>query len=291
MDITRHATAADLLDAAGDFLAAHEAEHNVQLGILATLRDQPGYYREPPYLAVVRDGTRIALVVVRTPPYGPVLSLPGVPDDRLPAALDVLVGDLRSTTPTLPGVIGPPSCVVPFARRWSGMSGQPARLQLAERIYRLSRVVVPLAPAGSWRLAGEHDRDQLVAWLAAFHAEALPPGSVHSDHEQTVDLWIRSADRFAYLWESDGRPVSLVVAGSRTPTGRRIGPVYTPPEERGRGFASALTAAASADQLERGARYCFLLTDLSNPTANAIYQRIGYQPVSDVDLYAFGPAG
>ena len=93
----------------------------------------------------------------------------------------------------------------------------------------------------------------------------------------------------SHLWEADGRPVSLVVAGSRTPNGRRIGPVYTPPAQRGRGYAGALTAAASQDQLDRGAAFCFLFTDLANPTSNAIYRRIGYEPVTDVDQYRFGP--
>ncbi len=63
--------------------------------------------------------------------------------------------------------------------------------------------------------------------------------------------------------------------------------VYIPPGERNRGYASALTAAASRDQLERGRRFCFQFTDLANPTSNHIYQQIGYEPVRDVDMYRF----
>ena len=33
--------------------------------------------------------------------------------------------------------------------------------------------------------------------------------------------------------------------------------------------------------LGEGRKFCFLYTDLANPTSNAIYQRLGYQPVSD----------
>lgn len=65
--------------------------------------------------------------------------------------------------------------------------------------------------------------------------------------------------------------------------------MYTPPEARGRGYATSLTAAASADQLERGRRFCFLFTDLANPTSNAICQSIGYVPVCDMDQYRFDP--
>lgn len=77
-------------------------------------------------------------------------------------------------------------------------------------------------------------------------------------------------------------------AGGRTPNGIRISAVYTPPDLRCRGYASALTAAVSQDQLNRGRRFCFLFTDLANPTSNKIYQEIGYRPVCDYDLYRFG---
>ena len=66
--------------------------------------------------------------------------------------------------------------------------------------------------------------------------------------------------------------------------------MYTPPELRGRGYASACVAALSARELDEGRRFCFLYTDLSNPVSNAIYQRIGYTPVSDVVDYRFEAA-
>jgi predicted GNAT family acetyltransferase len=290
MDLTRHETAEALLAAAGAFLVAREAEHNLPLGILTTLRDQPGIYEAPPYLATVSDAGHIALVAVRTPPYGVVLSEPGTSEALVPEAVQVLVADLVRDASDLPTVIGPRTIVEPFVRRWSAATGRPARLEMAERAYRLSRVVAPRTAPGSWRLADERDRTLLREWIVAFTEEALPPGSVRVESDAMIDRWVRHDDRFAYLWEVEGRIVSLVVAGSRTPNGRRIGPVYTPPSERGRGFASALTAAASQDQLERGRRFCFLFTDLANPTSNAIYQRIGYEPVADIVQYRFDPA-
>jgi GNAT superfamily N-acetyltransferase len=287
MDVTRHASAAELIESSGGFLAEREAEHNLPLGIIGTLRDHPDTYPEPAYLATVRDQGRIALVAVRTPPFGIVLSEPGVPEDRIGLAVDALIGDLRAGTSALPTAAGPKSTVGPFARSWSIVTGHPARMQMAERIYRLSRVLAPRPTPGAWRVAGAGDRALLREWLEAFDDEALPRGSPRFENETMVERWVRRDDRFAYLWEVDGRVVSLVAAGARTPSGRRIGPVYTPPGERGRGYASALTAAASQDQLDHGARFCFLFTDLANPTSNSIYQQIGYEPVSDIDQYGF----
>jgi GNAT superfamily N-acetyltransferase len=291
MELVRHASAASLLAVAGDFLVAREAEHNLPLGILGTLRDQPDLHPEAPYLATVADAGGIALVGVRTPPYGVVLSEPGVSGGRLDAAVDALVLDLASADPAMHSALGPRSVVGPFAVAWRVATGRVATTESNERIYRLSRVI-PAGPAnGGWRLADEGDAALLRAWLHAFHVEALPAGSPQPDQDVYVGRLVRREDRFAYLWEVDGAAVSLAVAGARTPSGRRIGPVYTPPDARGHGYASAVTAAASADQLARGARFCFLFTDLANPTSNAIYRRIGYEPVSDVDQVRFDPTG
>jgi uncharacterized protein len=104
-----------------------------------------------------------------------------------------------------------------------------------------------------------------------------------------ADRWLARRGRSLHLWE-DGDVVSLAGTGGRTPNGIRIGPVYTPPDARRRGYASALVAAVSQAELDAGRRFCFLFTDLHNPTSNHIYQAIGYTPVRDVEAYAFGPA-
>jgi predicted GNAT family acetyltransferase len=47
-------------------------------------------------------------------------------------------------------------------------------------------------------------------------------------------------------------------------------------------------AALSDLLLRRGFEFCVLYTDLSNPTSNAIYTRIGYRPVRDFLMYELG---
>ncbi len=90
------------------------------------------------------------------------------------------------------------------------------------------------------------------------------------------------------LWIDDGVPVSMTGFGAATPNGQRVGPVYTPPDRRGRGYASNLVAQGSQAALDAGRRFLFLFTDLANPTSNKIYQAIGYEPVTDIDRYSFG---
>jgi hypothetical protein len=283
LTVHRHATVDEFLAAAGGFLGAREAEHNLLFGISSAIRVTPELFADdPPWFATVTDaGGRVVAATLRTPPYNQVLS--SVDD---PAAVDPLVDALRDDP--LPGVLGPTEAAARFAVRWTETTGQAAHVQVAERIFRLERVIAPLRPAsGSWRLAEPRDRDLLARWLVEFAAEATPDAAPLPDATAAADRWIARRGRVAYLWEDAGEVVSWVGAGGETPHGIRIGPVYTPPPMRARGYASSLTAAASADQLEHGRRFCFLFTDLANPTSNKIYRAIGYEPVCDVDQYRF----
>ena len=131
----------------------------------------------------------------------------------------------------------------------------------------------------------EPDRELALRWLDAFGTEALPdshPGSAAGALAHRLE-----DPEGGYVFWEDSEPVCIAGFGGSTPNGVRIGPVYTPPELRGRGYGSALTAALTQQLLDGGRRFCFLFTDLANPTSNSIYQRIGYRPVSDVDLWSF----
>lgn len=97
--------------------------------------------------------------------------------------------------------------------------------------------------------------------------------------------------RRLFVWENEGRSVSLAAWGRRTRNGACIKLVYTPPEFRGRGYASAATAGLSSRLLADGCAFCTLFTDLSNPTANRIYRRIGYRPAGDHNDWSFAAIG
>jgi len=283
LSVERFAGAPAFLDAAGDFLAEREAEHNLIFGICANLRTDPGFPSAPPYLAAVSDAGRVIAAAVMTPPWNLVLSCVDDPD-----ALTALAADLDTAGLAVPGTTSAVDSAQRFARVWCGSHGLSSRVVMAERIYSLERVVAPLGVSGQARVATEADRDLLVGWVDAFIGEALEPRSPE-EASLLVDRSFRTGSRIWYVWE-DGEPVSVAAAGGPTPNGVRIGPVYTPPELRRRGYASAVTAHASQAELDKGRRFIFLFTNLANATSNKIYQQIGYEPVIDVDQLAFEPA-
>jgi predicted GNAT family acetyltransferase len=271
-----------LLEHVQPFLLADEARHNLALGLLTVARDHPGVYPEVEGW-IVRDRGRIAAVAMRTPPHNLVLAQPV--DDR---AVEALAASISSE---LPGVVGAVPEVDAFTEAWTARHGVTAAIRFEQRIYALERLLAPRPTEGRFRLAGAEDRELAIAWVREFGAEAL-----HGDDrdagriERSVDSRLDPASPGGIgLWDTDDGPVSLAAFGGPTPKGMRIGPVYTPPEHRGRGFGSAVTAAASRHLLDRGVRFCFLYTDLANPTSNKIYLRIGYEPVCDSRELAFLP--
>jgi predicted GNAT family acetyltransferase len=298
MQLERFSDVAAFSQSAEGFLLAHEAEHCLMLGICATLLRAPDPDAPPPYLATVAHEGEIVIAALRTPPYNLVLSLVsrthlsplpsptrgGEPQAELAMAL--LVDDLRALDHgNLSGVIGPTSESHAFAERWQRETGHTYHVGVKERLYRLERVTPVTGVPGGLCRAHEGDRELLVRWSVAFNREALGEREV-LDAESLVENALTSPVRRLYLWE-DGEPVTMVGCGGPTPHGMRIGPVYTPPERRRKGYASAGTAAVSQLLLEEGRQFVFLFTDLANPTSNHIYQEIGYRPVCDVDVYEF----
>jgi predicted GNAT family acetyltransferase len=280
VDVHRYQDPAEFLRHAGEFLAAREAEHNLILGLSSRLKQDPLAFGEAPYLAVVKEGEQVVAAALRTPPHNLVLS---EIDDH--AALEPLCADVLLAFGSLPGVTGPTEEAARFVELWRGATGARGRRAIAERIFRAESVEPPPGVAGRMRPYAEPDRELALRWLDAFGTEALPdahPGSAAGALAHRLE-----DPEGGYVFWEDGEPVCIAGFGGSTPNGIRIGPVYTPPELRGRGYGSALTAALTQQLLDGGRRFCFLFTDLANPTSNSIYQRIGYRPVSDVDLWSF----
>jgi RimJ/RimL family protein N-acetyltransferase len=282
MKLERFANAADFYERAKPQLLGHEACHSLILGIAGQLIDHPELFREEPYLATVEEGAEVIAAALMTPPFGPVLSLGFVPE-----GLGLLAGDLHRSYPTLPGVLGPIDAARSFAETWEDLSRQPCRRKRAERVHRLEKVIPAAGVPGRLRRATEADQDLLTEWFVAFGKEALQEVTDPEAASHSVDAYLSTQGMGLYLWENE-EPVSVAGRCRPTPNGVTVNYVYTPPEHRNQGYASASVAALSQHLLDEGYRYCFLFTDLANPTSNRIYNAVGYEPVCDVDEYEFG---
>jgi len=285
IEVARFDDAGAFLTEAEPLLLADEARHNLILGIAGTIRDAPDLYPLRSMWLVRSSGVALA-AAVRTPPYNLILARP-----RSPEALAALCDAIKED---LPGVVGAEPEVHEFAELWSRQMGVPARTNMRQGVFALERVEPPPAVPGSPRVATEDDRELALQWWIAFGEEVLHEGGPGRDRApQSVDHRLSSPTSGLLLWEDGGEIVSLAGWGGPTPNGIRIGPVYTPPEVRGRGYATALTAELSRQLMdgrlfEGGRRFCFLYTDLANPTSNKIYERIGYRRIAQSAEILFG---
>ena len=270
------------LGEAGEFLHADRARNTVLLTVTETLRvaDHCAANTVGPALFGwwQTNGNGISGAFMHTPPWPALLS--AVSDE----AAASLASQLATTGRELNGVNAEEGAAERFAGVWRDRTGMDAHVHRKMRLFRLEQVVWPEPkPEGEPRIADDKDRDLLIDWFDAFTSDVNEP---HSDHTAGV------SDRLSYggltLWQVDGIPTSLAGV-TRTVGGMvRVGPVYTPRELRGRGYAGAATATVSQAARDAGTAEVVLFTDLANPTSNALYQRIGYRPVADRVMLSFG---
>jgi len=265
---------AEYLTTAGDFLRSRAAENTVQLAATETVRVRgPAAFGDeaPLFGWWAAPGGPVTAAFMHTPPFG--VTLTPAPADVAAALAETFAARGRFPAWVMADTTTAPS----FAAAWERYTGQPARVGRRSRLYRLGRLLPPdPAPPGRARVATAADSGLLLDWLEAFGREADGHGG--PDLQRTV------ADRLSYggltLWESGG-PVSMAGVTRAVAGQARVGPVYTPPERRGKGFGGAVTAAVSQAAKDAGVGEVLLYTDLANPTSNALYQRLGYEPVSD----------
>jgi predicted GNAT family acetyltransferase len=281
MPIERYRDPVAFLAAAEDLLLADEARHNLLLGLLGVLIAHPDLYPSF-HLWLVGEEGRVVGAGLRTPPHLLVLATP-----RSPRAVEELSRAVVEEGMELPGVVGGLPEAEDFAALHGRHTGRGVSSRMEQAIYALEAVADVPTPPGTCRPAGPEDLERLVAWIRAFTLESTPEPWDEVEARRRLAYRLATAGASGYwLWE-DGAAVCLVGFGNPTPSGIRIGPVYTPPSCRRRGYATGLVAAVSREMLARGRRSCFLYTDLANPTSNAIYPRIGYRRVCAAAMLRF----
>ncbi|MBW4611192.1 MAG: GNAT family N-acetyltransferase [Hassallia sp. WJT32-NPBG1] len=277
MKVHRYQDANQFYDRVKDYLLRDEALHKVQLALCHSLIHNPESFDEKPLLATVEAEGDILAVAMRTPSRNLLLSK--VQDV---GAIKAMAQDLHVTENSLPGVNAPNAEAKAFAETWRSLTSQSYEMKMALRAFQLKQVQKISSSVGQLRQATERDRQLLIDWFEAFVVQAL--GIAATNTERAVERHLQRGT--AYLWE-DETPVSMACNVGITPNGAAISVVYTPPEHRRKGYGSSCVAALSQILLSRGHKYCFLFTDLANPTSNHIYQAIGYQSVGDLYDYSF----
>jgi uncharacterized protein len=280
MSLKTYTEADAFLSSVRSELESDEAANSLLLGISMNLEWFPKRIETLPYLATVSDEKGLVLTALMTPPHNLTLSYH---QGNLDEACQVLLNDLVTRNWAVPGIIAPVPVVQAFTQNWVKTTGKRSEAESQLILYELRKVRTLPAVEGHLRLAVQDDIELVSQWGYAFNMEVFGVADP-SRARQAIEL--RIADKDVYLWE-DQTICSMAMKTRPTRHGISIGQVYTPPEFRGKGYATACVGNLSQRLLKSGWQFCALFADTTNLSANHIYQKIGYQPVSDFAVISF----
>ena len=284
IEIITHNDAKGLISLSGAYLEQNESENNLPIGLAYRLAEDPYYYTSelPLLLSILEQGSVVG-VVVMTPPKRIILSRI---DTDIQAAIVSLLRHLRGIDVQIPGVVGPAAAAQTFADCWvEEMPGVSVKLSKRMRVFEARSVAnLPISP-GKLRFARLDDHALMARWIVGL-SEAIGELVSLDDAKSRAEKLIK--DQQLYVWDNEG-PVSIAGVSRPMRNGTTIGAVYTPPEHRGKGYATSCVLLLTKKLLSDGYSFCSLYTDLSNPTSNSIYIKIGYIPIGDALELDFSP--
>jgi GNAT superfamily N-acetyltransferase len=259
MELHRTIDSAEFADVALPFLSRDPVRHTILLTVVENERLNPS---AGSWFAWVRDDGEVVGAALRTPPYNVALST--MPPDVAAA----LGADDRS-----PGAVGSRDVVEAFA------GDRSLNIYMEEKQYVLTDLIAPPPPPGAARRYQAGDADLYVQWLKAFVAETGVTDA--GDALLGLESRLRTGGAM-WLWEVDGEPVAMAGRSTLVCGVPRVGPVWTPPEQRRNGYAAAITAHVCAEAFAVGATACTLFTDAANATSNGVYERLGFRLVGEI---------
>ena len=279
MNIAFYETVQSFKDKIEPILLKDEAKHNVILGLVNQL-EQNLLELSNLFMCTVEEGDQSILIFLRTHPNN--LLIAGEPVGQ--KAISYAVQKFAEAGLKFPGVTGEKLLAELFAEEWKNVTGIESFIGMQQGIYKLTKLNPIPVNQGYLRQAVPTDTTLVSKWIKEFSDYTVESPSYEECHEKAIE-YIRQQS--LYLWIEQNRPVSMVKWARPTKNGIVVTLVYTPDEDRGKGYASSSVHTFSKQLLEQYS-FCSLYTDLTNPTSNSIYQKIGYEWVCESIMIQFG---
>ncbi len=264
---------------AGPLLRKHAIDNNVMLGIIRGLRSEP---QDSALMLCIERGERSCLAAVMTPPYRLLVSKGDA------TAVPSLVARVVETGVPVSGVLGLVEMAQAVAGEWRRATGQSVTPGVEMTLYATRQAILPDGIPGRLRATTEADAQWVSEAYADFTEQIFASEAERRTSRDTAVKMLRRG--LVFLWELGGTPVSMACFRYVTDDGVRIAPVFTPPAERGKGYASACVGHLTRQLLQSGVAWCSLFADVADPMANRLYRRLGYEQAVSYRHYDFGPA-
>ena len=184
----------------------------------------------------------------------------------------------------LPGVAARPEQAAAFAAEYARLSGTTYSEAMGLVSYHCPKVVPPQGVAGRMISPSQQHRETIADFCTGFILDGFGKTVTKESQLGTAERLINSGNLF--LWEVDGTVVCMSNLAHRSKRHGRINNVYTPPEHRKNGYASALVAELSNKLLAEGL-IPMLYADVKTPASNKVYKSIGYKEcglITEIDF-------
>jgi uncharacterized protein len=277
MKLTKYKNINEFLEMVYPFLMKKEAENNLPLGLLNSIKTG-SRYKDPLLVSALDEGGRLIGAFIMTPPHH-LVSVLEMKDEEYSTIAEKLNKLLDEEGIEVPGFVSEKVTAEKLTQAWCDLKGCKHEIGMDQRIYKLDHVNEIAIPEGRLIQPEEGHLELLSDWIQRFTVETgVRPLTVSEALERAEDMIAN--ENYLYFWEAEGKPVSMARGGRWTDNGITVNFVYTPEPYRKKGYASAVVAGLSSKLLQKY-KFCTLYTDLENPTSNKIYMEIGYVPICD----------
>lgn len=274
MIFQRYENADDFEKKAMPFLVQHEDKFSLFLGVLQGIKE--GKY-ENPFMATIEENGELLALFQMTPPHP--LNIIFVNEDQKDACIHLSIDEFINQSLLIESIISVKEWAYQFAEKWKERTGQSFSILMDQGLYRLDQVDESLEMSpGAWRYATVEDALLIEEWYSLFEKDTGLPKTDPLEIKKRVKIMLDAKE--AFLWENEGKIVSMMKKARPSAHGVTVSLVFTPKEERKKGYARTMVAAGSKELLKEF-QFCVLYTDMLNPTSNKIYQEIGYKKVVD----------
>ena len=274
MNFNLYKQAQDYEAIAKPFLIENEDVYSLFYGILQGIK--AGRY-DNPVMAAIEDDDRVVALFQMTPPHP--MNIIIIDETKTDVILTFAAKEFLQRDIQIPSAVGLKPVIFAFAENWKELTQCETKLLMDQGLYRLDKVAdsLDMSP-GTWRFARKDEATLIEDWYVAFNQDVgLAPSSRESIREKVAQFL---DDQEVFFWELDGKVVSMMKKARPSEHGVTVSFVFTPKEERQKGYARTMVAAGS-EELLKTYDFCVLYTDMMNPTSNKIYQEIGYRKIAD----------
>ena len=234
-------------------------------------------------LGKVTDNGKTELIILLRKPWRLLMYSPT--DNKSEELYKFVAREIYKIDPTLDGVNAEREISRYFAKEFCKIAQKEPKVRFEMRILLLEKLTKPnLRDDVIFRKATEEDKLILKEYRRLFSEEALYENVSEQDLDKKIE---KQFSMGTYILEKDGKIVSTASINRHLTKGKSIGNVFTPIEERGKGYAYNIVYRLSKEFLDSGLEYCVLFTDDSNPISNHIYEKIGYERRADVTEIVF----